>query len=294
MSIADTPPPHPHTRWYLWPSIGIMATVALYTTGYAIWMSLHDISLLRPPPYDFVGAEQLREVITSTRAQNALVRSFVYVFVSVGVQLVLGVAIAMFLNREFPGRRIVRALLLVPLVMTPVVIGLVWRLFYDPSSGIINWLLGATFGIGEINWLGDPSVALGALMIAEIWQWTPFIILIAMATLDGLPTDPVEAARIDGASEWQVFRHITLPMLMPTLVIGGILRAIDGFKVFDLIYVMTRGGPALSTETVNMYAYLEAFSNFNLGRAVAMSFVMTFVVSIAMTWFYTRITGRSE
>ncbi len=280
---------NPQTKWFLWPSIVIMAVVAIYTTSYAVYMCLHDISLLKRPPYEFVGLEQVGEVLGSSRAHSAFLRSFIYVFVSVAVQLVLGVAISLYLNRDFRGRGIVRALLLIPLVMTPVVVGLIWRLFYDPNSGIINWFLNTVFGIGTIDWLGNPSVALGALMLAEVWQWTPFIILITMASLDGMPSDPIEAAKIDGATEWQIFRLITLPLLMPTLIIGGMIRAIDSFKVFDLIFVMTRGGPALSTETVNMYAYIEAFSNFNLGRAVAMSFVMTLIVSIAMTWLYSRI-----
>ncbi len=281
------------SQWFLWPSIAVMAAVAIYTTGYSIYLSLYDVSLLKRPPYDFVGLDQFVAVLTSGRAQMAMVRSFIYVFGSVSIQLLLGLAIAIYLNREFVGRRLVRALLLIPLVMTPVVVGLVWRLFYDPSAGIINWVLGSTIGIMDMDWLGNPSVALGALMFAEIWQWTPFFILICMATLDNMPTDPIEAAMIDGASEWQIFSKITLPILMPTLVIGGLIRAIDGFKVFDLIFVMTRGGPALSTETLNMYAYIEAFNNFNLGKAVAMSFVMTLIVSIGMTWLYGRIARSS-
>ena len=281
-------------RWFLWPSIIVMAAVAAYTMGYAVNLSVHDVSLLKRPPYPFVGWDLFVEVLASARAQAAMLRSVIYVFGSVSLQMLLGLAIALMLNREFFGRRLVRALLLIPLVMTPVVVGLVWRLFYDPSAGIINWLLGSIIGVSDLDWLGNPSVALGALMFAEVWQWTPFFILICMATLDNMPTDPIEAAMIDGASEWQIFRMITLPMLMPTLVIGGLIRAMDGFKVFDLIFVMTRGGPALSTETLNMYAYIEAFSNFNMGKAVAMSFIMTLIVSIAMTWFYGRVTRTAS
>lgn len=285
---------HDQTKWFLWPAIGVMAVVALYTTGYAIYMSLYDISLLKRAPYDYMGWQQFKDVLSSPRVHAAFVRSFIYVIGSVSIQLVLGVAIALYLNREFAGKRIVRALLLIPLVMTPVVVGLVWRLFYDPNSGIINWALNGLFGTGVIDWLGNPSIALASLMVAEVWQWTPFMILITMASLDSMPTDPIEAAQIDGASEWQIFRRITLPLLMPTLVIGGLIRIIDSFKVFDLIFVMTRGGPALSTETVNMYAYIEAFSNFNISRAVTMSFVMTLIVSICMTWLYSRITRMEK
>lgn len=268
-----------------------MAVVALYTTGYSVYLALRDISLISPPPYDFVGLENFRQVFTEARALAGFRRSVLYVVAAVVTELGLGLAIALFLQREFFGRKLVRALLLIPMIMTPVVVGLIWRIFYDPNAGIINYLLRGT-PLRNADWLGSPQLAMGAVVVADIWQWTPFVILIVMAALDAMSTEPVEAARIDGASAVQIFRHIIFPLLRPALVIAGLLRLIDSFKVFDLIYVMTRGGPALATETVNMFAYIEGFSNFNISYAVTLSLVMTIITSFALTWIYQRTRSR--
>lgn len=278
----------PGNRAFLLPALAVMAAVALYTTGYSIYLALRDVSLISPPPYDFVGLENFRQALTEARAVAGFWRSIQYVAVAVVAELLLGLAIALYLQRDFLGRKLVRALLLIPMIMTPVVVGLIWRIFYDPNAGIINYLLRGT-PLQDSDWLGSPRLALGAVVVADIWQWTPFVILIVMAALDAMSTEPVEAARIDGASGVQVFRYVVLPLLRPALVIAGLLRLIDSFKVFDLIYVMTRGGPALATETVNMYAYIEGFSNFNISYAVALSLLMTIVTSVGLTWVYQRV-----
>ena len=275
-------------RAFLLPALVVMAAVALYTTGYSVYLALRDVSLIRPPPYDFVGLENFRQALTEARAVAGFWRSIQYVAGAVVTELLLGLAIALYLQRDFLGRKLVRALLLIPMIMTPVVVGLIWRIFYDPNAGIINYLLRGT-PFRDADWLGSPRLALGAVVVADIWQWTPFVILIVMAALDAMSTEPVEAARIDGASGVQVFRYVVLPLLRPALVIAGLLRLIDSFKVFDLIYVMTRGGPALATETVNMYAYIEGFSNFNISYAVALSLLMTIVTSVGLTWVYGRV-----
>ncbi len=278
-------------RVFLLPALVVMAVVALYTTGYSVYLALRDISLISPPPYDFVGLENFRQAFTEARALAGFRRSVIYVVAAVVTELGLGLAIALYLQREFFGRKLVRALLLIPMIMTPVVVGLIWRIFYDPNAGIINYLLRGT-PLRNADWLGSPQLAMGAVVVADIWQWTPFVILIVMAALDAMSTEPVEAARIDGANAFQIFRHIVFPLLRPALVIAGLLRLIDSFKVFDLIYVMTRGGPALATETVNMFAYIEGFSNFNISYAVTLSLVMTLITSFALTWIYQRTRSQ--
>lgn len=283
--------PRKGNRVFLLPALVVMGVLALYTTGYSVYLALHGISLISPPPYEFVGLENFRQAFTETRAVAGFRRSVVYVVAAVAAEIALGLAIALYLQREFVGRKLVRALLLIPMIMTPVVVGLIWRIFYDPNAGIINYLLRGT-PLRNADWLGSPQLALGAVVIADIWQWTPFVILIIMAALDAMSTEPVEAARIDGANAFQTFRYIVLPLLRPALLVAGLLRIIDSFKVFDLIYVMTRGGPALATETVNMYAYIEGFSNFNISYAVTLSLVMTLITSFVLTWLYQRT--RSE
>ena len=233
--------PRTGRRVFLLPALTVMGVVALYTTGYSVYLALHGISLISPPPYDFVGLENFRKAFTEARALAGFRTSVLYVIAAVTAEIVLGLAIALYLQREFVGRKLVRALLLIPMIMTPVVVGLIWRIFYDPNAGIINYLLRGT-PLRNADWLGSPQLALGAVVIADIWQWTPFVILIVMAALDAMSTEPVEAARIDGANAFQTFRYIVLPLLRPALLIAGLLRIIDSFKVFDLIYVMTRGG----------------------------------------------------
>ena len=158
-------------------------------------------------------------------------------------------------------KRLVRTLLLVPIIMTPVVVGLTWRFIFDPATGMANYLL-SRLGIDPVDWLGSPQVALFSVLIADIWQWTPFVILLSMAALDSAPTDPLDAARVDGAREWQVTWYVLLPMLRRAIAIVALIRAIDSIKAFDLFYIMTRGGPALSTETLNFYGYVVGLHQF--------------------------------
>ena len=281
------------TMFFLYPAMAVMLLLSVYTTLYSLYLSTHSISLIKAPPYSFSGLQNYLNVVTDSRAWSAFGHSLQYVFSTVVVELLLGLAIALFLHRDFPGRRLVRALLLIPMIMTPVVAGLVWRIFYDPNSGFINYLLSLVNPNWAPDWLGDPHLAMGALVLADVWQWTPFVILILMAGLDAMSHEPHEAAKIDGASPWQTLRFVTLPLLAPTLLIAVTLRIVDSFKAFDLIYVMTRGGPALSTETVNMYAYIRGFNTFDLGYAVALSFLMTLIVTFGLSTLYRRMLEGS-
>ncbi|EHJ95561.1 binding-protein-dependent transport systems inner membrane component [Agrobacterium tumefaciens 5A] len=201
------------------------------------------------------------------------------------IELVLGLAIALLLDKEFHGKKIARAIMLVPIVMTPIVVGLTWRFMFDPSSGMANYLLSLT-NLGPVDWLGNPSVAIFSVMIADIWQWTPFVVLLTMASLESLPGDPQNAARVDGAKEWQVLWHITLPALQRALLVVALIRAIDSVKTFDIFYIMTRGGPALSTETLNLYGYISAFTNFDISYSLTIAMVLTIFTNVALLLLY--------
>jgi multiple sugar transport system permease protein len=199
--------------------------------------------------------------------------------VTIGLQLVLGMGIALLLQRQVVAQGLIRTALLLPMMTTPVVVGLIWRFMFNPTQGIVNYLLGL-IGIPGPNWLGGLQTGLLSVMIADIWEWTPFMVLILLAALQTLPQEPYEAAAIDGASTWQTFLHITLPLLRPTIVVAVLLRAIDSFKTFDLVYVMTNGGPGTSTETLSFYTYKWGFKFFQMGYASALSFVMLIMVII--------------
>ena len=273
------------TRLFYRPVMVFMGAVSVVITVYVLWLTMQNISLLRPGQQQFVGLDNYIRLLFDMRGLSALGRTVMFTIAATGIELLLGLGIALLLDREFFSKRIVRALILVPIVMTPVVVGLTWRFIFDPSSGMANYLL-SVIGFGPVDWLGSPNVAIFALLIADVWQWTPFVVLLTMASLESLPGDPQNAARVDGAREWQVLWHITLPMLQRALLVVGVIRAIDSIKAFDIFYIMTRGGPALSTETLNLYGYIAAFTNFDISYALTIAMVLTILTNVALLAVY--------
>ena len=276
MQISQNP-----TRHFYRPVIGFLALASGALLLYAIWLCLHNISLMSTKGTQFVGLSNFTRLATDWRGLQALGRTALFVLLATSIEVILGIAIAMFLDQDFPGKKIVRAVILVPMIMTPVIAGLTWRFLFNAQSGMINYWL-SLVGIAPVDWLGNPGIALYAVLIADIWQWTPFVVLLAMATLETIPKDLVEAARMDGASEVRVIWHIILPMLRRTLGVAALIRAIDSVKAFDLFYIMTKGGPALSTETQNLYGYTVAFTNFDISYAMTIALFLTIVTNIAL------------
>jgi len=273
------------TTYFYRPVVLFFGTVSVILTVYVLWLTLHNISLLRPGQESFIGLDNYIRLLFDGRAINALMRTVVFTVGATAMEVALGLAISLLVDREFLGKRIVRGILLVPIVMTPVVVGLTWRFLLDPSNGMMNYLL-STIGIGPVDWLGSPNVALFSLLMADIWQWTPFVVLLTMASLESLPGDPQNAARVDGAREWQVLWYITLPALKRALLVVALIRAIDSVKAFDIFYIMTRGGPALSTETLNLYGYISAFTNFDISYSLTIAMVLTILTNIALLLLY--------
>jgi multiple sugar transport system permease protein len=281
-------------RLFYQPTLLVLGAISVLVMGYTVFLVLHRISLLQPDRDRFVGFGNLVDMLGDGRAWNAAANTLIYVVAASGIELAAGVGIALFLNRDFPGRRLVRTLLLIPLIMTPVVAGLIWRIFYDPNSGIANYLLSLIGFSDGVDWLGDPHLALASLILVDVWQWTPFVIVIVMAALESMAREPIEAAMIDGANRWQMTRYVILPLVRDAILVAATLRLIDSVKVFDIIYVMTRGGPALSTETLNMYSYLTAFNNFSLGYAATIALVLTILVNVGLVVVWRLATGRAR
>jgi len=269
------------TRMFYQPIIGFLALASVALVAYAIWLCLQNISLMNPKATQFVGFQNFLRLATDWRGLQGLWRTIVFVVLATSIEVALGIAVAIFLDQEFAGKRLVRAVILVPMIMTPVIAGLTWRFLFNAQSGMINYWL-SCLGIAPVDWLGDPHLALYAVLIADIWQWTPFVVLLAMATLETIPKELIEAARMDGANELRVIWHIILPMLRRTLAIAALIRAIDSVKAFDLFYIMTKGGPALSTETQNLYGYTVAFTNFDISYAMTIALFLTIVTNIAL------------
>ena len=277
--------PSDPSRLFIQPLIVVLTATSLVLTAYVVWLSMRDVSLLRAGRDVFVGLDNYARFLSDGRALSALWRTVLFTTLATGIEVALGVAIVLFLDRHFVLKRLVRTLLLVPIIMTPVVVGLTWRFIFDPSSGMANYVL-SLVGLSAVDWLGSPRIAIVSVLIADVWQWTPFVILLTMAALDSAPTDPLDAARVDGAREWQVTWYVLMPMLRRAIAIVALIRAIDSIKAFDLFYIMTRGGPALSTETLNYYGYIAAFTNFDISYALTIAMILTIVTNLALLAMY--------
>ncbi|MFT4040993.1 MAG: sugar ABC transporter permease, partial [Thermomicrobiales bacterium] len=264
----------------LLPTVIVLFVLTIYPTFFSFTLSLNEWNMSnRNAVWEFVGAGNYLKILQDARFWNSAQVTGTYMLGTIVTQLVLGLGIALLLQRQVVAAGLVRTALLLPMMTTPVVVGLIWRFMFNPTQGIVNYLLGLV-GLPGQNWLGGLQTGLLSVMIADIWEWTPFMVLILLAALQTLPQEPYEAAAIDGASAWQAFQHLTLPLLRPTIVVAVLLRAIDSFKTFDLVYVMTNGGPGTSTETLSFYTYKWGFKFFQMGYASALSFVMLIMVII--------------
>ena len=242
-------------------------------------------------PVHIVFFENYQRMFSTDRFVNAVLRTVVFSAGALSLQMVLGTTIALILNRKFTGKIVVQTLFLLPMVATPVSVGMDWMLIYEPTFGIANALLR---NMGVVNlpvWLGDPNTVLASLIIIDVWQWTPMIALIVLAGLSSLPKEPFESARVDGAKSWQSLLHITMPMIMPTVVVAGLLRLIDVLKTFDIIFATTQGGPVFASETMNIYSYINAFQYFNIGYASALLIVF-FIFVMAISIFYSKLRDK--
>jgi multiple sugar transport system permease protein len=263
---------HRHAQWlFPAPAVLLVAVIIVYPIVYTGWMSLHEwfASSLTGPRF-IGGANYSKILLGDPRFREAVLRTIYFTILAVAAETVLGVAMALLFNREFWGRGLLRTLAILPMVATPTAIALVFVMMYHPTLGVANYLV-SVVGLSPFRWTYSSATALYALALVDVWQWTPLIMLIALAGLASLPREPYEAAHLDGATSWQAFWHITLPLLRPTLVVAILFRAIDALKTFDIIFVMTQGGPANATETVNLLLFNQAFSYFNMGYAASMA-----------------------
>lgn len=276
MQISRNP-----TRMFYQPVVWFLATASVALLCYAVWLCLLNISLMGTKSPHFVGLQNFVRLATDWRGLQALRRTLLFVFLATSFEVVLGIGIALFLDQDFAGKKLVRAVILVPMIMTPVIAGLTWRFLFNAQAGMINYWL-YLVGIAPVDWLGSPDVAFYAVLAADVWQWTPFVVLLAMATLETIPKELVEAARMDGANGPRIIWHIILPMLRRTLAVAALIRAIDSVKAFDLFYIMTKGGPALSTETQNLYGYTVAFTNFDISYAMTIALFLTIFTNIVL------------
>jgi multiple sugar transport system permease protein len=284
---------HRHARFiFPAPAVLIVALIIVYPVFYTGWMSLQEwfASSLIPPK--LIGLANYQKILTGDpRFQEAFFRTLYFTFIAVSVETVLGVGMALLFNREFWGRGLVRTLSILPMMATPTAISLVFVMMYHPTLGVMNYLV-SLVGLSPFKWTYSSSTALYAIALVDVWEWTPLIMLIALAGLAALPKEPYESALIDGASPLQCFWLITLPLLRPTLIVAILFRSIDALKTFDIIFVMTQGGPSNASETINILLFNQAFSYFNMGYASSMAVALfAIVMGASLILMKVRRTG---
>ena len=275
---------------FLAPAGIILIFALLYPIGYLTMASFFDWRMGTPfSDAVFYGFKNYAWILKDPNFRESFMVTITFAFTVVVLEMVIGVGLALMLERPIRGMSVFRTIFILPMMIAPIVVGLVWRYMYNPQFGIFNKTL-KNWGFEPIPWLSSPDWALPSVIIADIWQWTPFIFILSLAALQSLPRSSLEAARIDGASEWQQIIYIKIPLMMPVLVVAALLRMIDAFKVLEVIFIMTNGGPGLSTEIMSLQIYKTAFVSWELGRAAALSnILLAIVLVITLTMFlYTK------
>jgi multiple sugar transport system permease protein len=266
--------------WFLAPAVALLLALTVYPFFYIVRLSLYRMS---PGGEVFVGADNFLRLVRDPLFFQSLGQTLVFTVGALALEFGLGLGLALLLDSQIRGRSLWRSLLLLPMILPPVV----------PNFGVLNGALQlGGVDTSRLTWLADPSVALAAVIVVDVWEWTPFVFLILLAGLQAIPEEPYEAARIDGASAWQTFRHVTLPLLAPAILVALLLRTIDLLRIFDQVFILTQGGPGFATETISLYIYKTAFRFFDFGYAAAMSLLLL-VGTLMVSRLYLRFLQRA-
>ncbi|MGH3089283.1 MAG: carbohydrate ABC transporter permease [Rubrobacteraceae bacterium] len=275
------------------PVVAVLLVMTVVPAIYLLYNSFFSFTLLSPQLKSFVGLANYAYVLTDPSIRNGLFITALFVVLAVGLETIIGLLLALALQRRTIGNTIASTLLLLPFAVTPVVSALLWRELLNPNYGWVDYYLQRIGLIGEpIEWLSSTTTAWVALVGLDVWQWTPFVALILMAGLQGIPQEPREAAAVDGATEWGMFWHVTLPLLRPFIAIAVLLRVVEAFKTFATVKVLTNGGPGTSTEIINLTLYRVGLQNFQIGAAAALGMVFLILLLILVSQLL-RIIGRN-
>jgi multiple sugar transport system permease protein len=271
------------------PALAVIALVAAYPICYAVWLSLNEYSVITPGLSRFVGLDNYREALGSSVFWGAMETTVLFTAISVSLELVIGLAMALVMHQAFRGRALLRAVVLVPWAILTVVTAITWRTIFEPELGFVNTMLSAlSLPGGNVVWLGEEGYALGVMIFADVWKTAPFMALLLLAGLQGIPGELYDAAKVDGANAWQRFRSVTLPLLVPAITVALIFRTLDALRIFDLPYVLTKG--ANGTETLSLIAQKELVTNRNTGLGSALA-VLTFITVMGISFLYIRFIG---
>jgi len=268
------------------PALIVVLAIIIFPWVFTIWISLNEWKV--GSPTTFVGLSNYLRLTSDPRFLEAVVHTIIYTALSVLLPLVLGTFAAVVFHQKFAGRGFLRGVFIMPMMATPVAIALVWTMMFHPQLGVLNYLL-SLVGLPPQLWVFHPATVIPSLVLVETWQWTPLVMLIVLGGLAAIPTEPYESAQIDGAGMWQMFRYITLPLILPFIFIAAMIRTIDAVKSFDIIFAITQGGPGSASGTINLYLYSAAFVYYDLGYGSAIAVIFfALIVLLAGVLLYLR------
>ena len=270
---------------FLVPSMTVLAVLLVYPLAYSLGLSFYNY-YLPVPRTTFVGLDNFRFILGDDAFWEALGVTARFTGAAVAIEVVLGIAVALLLDARIPCRRFVNTVVLLPMAITPAVAGLLMRWMFESNWGLVNYFLGLV-GVRGPGWTGDPHWALWSIIFADVWQNTPFVILVVYAGLQSVPVEPLEAAMVDGASRTRTLAHVVFPFLRPLVLFVLIIRSMDAFRIFDQVFVMTGGGPGTTTQTITFYNYVMAFRQLRMGRASALGVITLLILSLVIgAWIY--------
>lgn len=278
---------------FIWPAVLVVLLVAIFPLVYSLTTSFMSFRLVPPTPPRFVGLGNYASLLQQPRFWQVVATTSLIAVVSVSIQYVIGFACALALHAKVPGEKLFRIGLLLPMLLAPVAVALIARMVFNPTMGPLNQFM-TLVGFPNLPFLTQTSWALACIIAVEVWQWTPFVILMMLAGLQTLPDDVYEAAALENATAWQQFKGITFPMLLPISAAVVFIRLIESFKIMDTVFVMTGGGPGISTETLTLFAYQEGFKKFNLGYTSALSFLFLIVITVFGTIYLAVLRPHLE
>ena len=274
------------------PTLIILFAIGIYPFLYSLYIASQNIILSKPyVPRFFVGLYQYQSLMHDPEFWHALKNTLIFTVQAVFIEFWLGLGLALLFQRRLRGQSIMRVFILIPMILPPLVAALIWRYMFYPGAGLVTYYSGGMmrmFGLGEIPFLSDPTIAFQTLIFVDIWEWTPFMFLMLSAGLASIPRQPYEAAEIDGASAWRVFWTITMPLLRPAILIAVVIRTMDAFRTYELIVIMTRGGPCNATTTLNVMLTKTGLEFFDASKAAALSLIMMMTI-IVMSFVFIRV-----
>lgn len=277
---------------FIIPTLALLIAMNIFPLLWSLYLSFTKYKYGSNLPRIFIGTENYSRILSNPNIWSYFTTTAKFVLLAVFAQFLIGFGLALLFNREFKYKGIVTTLILLPMMLSPVVVGLFWKFIFDPDTGIFNYFLKILFHVEKVGWTTNPKTALFSVVIVDTWMWSPFMMLISLAGLSAIPQYLYEAADVDRASGWFKFRHITLPMVSPLLLIALLFRTMDAFKLFDLVYTLTNeGGPGVATETVSMNLYKIAFRRWDIGQASAMAYILLIII-IALSSIYIKYLNK--